>query len=112
MDFSKGLHPDMAKRMYLFLLWLINKKEMHGYEILMKLKNDPGAPNAQVISASRLYPVLNGMLSAGLISQKEMKTGKRVRKVYVVTARGRKMLREGKKMFTGLVGKFVMEMCS
>ena len=112
MDFSKTLHPDMAKRMYMFLLWLISKHEMHGYEILKTLKNDPGAPNAQVISASRLYPMLNGMLAAGLISQKEKKTGRRVRKAYIVTAKGRAMLKQGKKMFTGLVGRFVREMCS
>jgi len=45
-----------------------------------------------------------------LISQKEKKDGKRVRKIYVITHKGKTMLLQGKKMFTGLIKEFLKDM--
>ncbi len=102
----KCMHPDMMHKAYLFLLWIISKKERHGYE-MMKLLEKEGI---HAMGPNRLYPMLNQMLSNRLIIRKVRKTGRRVRKVYVVSAKGKKMLLEGKKMFRGLLGDFVREM--
>ena len=62
------------------------------------------------IGANRLYPVLKNMLKDGVISQKEKRDGNRVRKVYVITPKGRRTLLEGKKLFRGITGEFTKEM--
>lgn len=108
MNRMKCVHPDMMHKAYLFLLWLISKKGMHGYEIIKLLEKE----NIRAMGPNRLYPMLNHMLSEGMISQKEKKTGKRVRKIYIATANGKRMLKEGKQMFKGLLGQFVREMSS
>ena len=98
----------MRKRMYLFILWLISKKQTHGYGLIKELR-DGGFAAA---SAARLYPLLNMMLKDGLISQREEKQGRRVKKVYMLTAKGFATLKEGKKMFKGIMVKFLKEMIS
>ncbi|MCX8195004.1 MAG: PadR family transcriptional regulator [Candidatus Micrarchaeota archaeon] len=100
------LHPIVMKNVRLFLLWLIKKKEMHGYEIMKTLKEDGMRP----IGSSRIYPLLKCMMQEGLISQIEKNQGKRVKKIYVLTKRGKNELMAGKRMFKGLVREFVEEM--
>jgi len=73
---------------------------------IIKILKDEGIR----VGANRLYPVLNAMLKDGVISQKEKRDGKRVRKVYVITLKGRKVLEGGKKLFRGIVGEFTREM--
>jgi DNA-binding PadR family transcriptional regulator len=109
---ARCVQPDMAKHMHLFMLWLLSKKGMHGYEMLKMLRADRSLQQSHKISASSLYPALNDMLSMGLILQHKAKSGKRVRKVYLPSAKGRRMLQEGKKMFKGLIGQFAKEMVS
>ncbi|MCX8175248.1 MAG: PadR family transcriptional regulator [Candidatus Micrarchaeota archaeon] len=108
MKLSQCAHPHLVRKMHLFLLWMISRGKMHGYEILKALKEDGQIP----ASAGRLYPILNDMMRQGLISQREEKSGKRVRKLYVLTRKGRKQLEEGKKGFRGLLRQFVLEMVS
>ena len=102
----KHIHPKILERMYLFILWLIGKKETHGYGLIKKLK-EGGIASAR---ASRLYPLLNSMLNEGLISQSEERVGKRIKKVYMLTSKGRNALKNGKKLFSGLVKEFLGEM--
>ncbi len=109
---ARCVQPDMAKHMHLFMLWLLSKKGMHGYEILKMLRADRALQQSHKVSASSLYPTLKDMLSDGLILQHKINSGKRVRKVYLPSAKGKRMLKEGKKMFTGLVGQFAQEMVS
>jgi DNA-binding PadR family transcriptional regulator len=89
----------------IFLLWLINRQKIHGYGIIKAL-HDSGIK----IGPSRLYPFLNAMLEEGLIAQKEMRTGRRVRKIYVITSKGRKMLEKNRLIFKGIVREFVIYM--
>ncbi|MBS3068395.1 PadR family transcriptional regulator [Candidatus Micrarchaeota archaeon] len=96
----------ILKKMYLFILWLISKRELHGYGMI-KLLNKEGMKHA---TASRLYPLLNIMYKENLIFQKEKKQGKRVRKIYALTAKGKKKLSDGKKMFPPLMREFLKEM--
>ena len=100
-------HPGFSGGNCIFLLWLIKRHEVHGYQII-KILNEEGIR----IGASRLYPVLNGMLKDGVISQKEKRDGLRVRKAYVITLKGRKVLNEGKRLFRGIAGEFTQEMLS
>jgi DNA-binding PadR family transcriptional regulator len=99
------IHPSIRKSNCLFLLWVVGRHEAHGYRMIKLLKE-----NGINIGANRLYPVLNKMLQEGLISQKEKKYDGRVRKVYVITAKGRKEIALGKKLFSGIIGDFVKEM--
>jgi DNA-binding PadR family transcriptional regulator len=101
-----GAHPEMMRKACLFVLWLIKRKEMHGYEIIKLLRREGHPP----LGPNRLYPMLNEMMDEGLIRQKELRDGKRVRKAYVITAAGRKLLLLEKKAFGGLVGEFLKEM--
>lgn len=101
-------HPRMLQKLHLFMLWLINKKEIHGYELITLLKKG----GLDFFGPSRIYPLLGDMLKAGLISQKEKKQGNRIRKIYVLTKKGRGALHEGKKLFKvdGIVHQFLREM--
>ncbi len=103
----KKLSPEHLNRIYLFLMWLIiRKKKTHGYALLQTLK-ESGFKSAR---ASMLYPLLNQMLKQGLLSQKTETRGKRVRKLYSPAPKGRKLLLDGRRMFSGLFGEFVREM--
>ena len=102
---AKYAHPEIKGGNCIFLLWLIKKHEVHGYQIIKILKDE-----GMQIGASRLYPVLKAMLKDGMISQKEKRDGMRVRKVYVITSKGRKVLNGGKKLFRGIMGEFTKEM--
>lgn len=106
MNTVRPIHPEMTHKAYLFLLWLISKRKLHGYQIIKLLEKE----GIRSMGASRLYPLLNNMLHNGWISQIETKTGKRTRKIYVITNEGKKVLNEGKKLFRGLLGQFVREM--
>ncbi|MFA6213832.1 MAG: PadR family transcriptional regulator [Candidatus Micrarchaeia archaeon] len=102
---AKYSHPEMKGGNCVFLLWLIGRQEAHGYQIIKLLKEE-----GMHVGANRLYPVLRNMLRDGVISQKEMRDGKRVRKVYVITPKGRKALKESKRLFQGIAGEFAREM--
>jgi DNA-binding PadR family transcriptional regulator len=104
---AKYSHPEMKGGNCVFLLWLIGKREAHGYQIIKLLKDE-----GMHVGASRLYPVLKNMLRDGVISQKEKREGKRVRKVYVITPKGRKALKQSKRLFSGIAGEFAREMLS
>lgn len=99
-------HPKMLQKMYVFFLWLINRKKTHGYG-LIKLLKEGGFSHAE---PSRLYPLLNNMLNEKLISQSKESQGKRIRKVYVLTAKGKKKLKDGGKVFPPLLKEFLKEM--
>ena len=101
-----SIPSHFLQKMYLFILWIISKKELHGYEMIKMLRKE----DMKSANASRLYPLLNKMHSEGLIFQKEKKQGKRIRKIYALTVKGRKKLSEGKKLFPPLICEFLKEM--
>jgi DNA-binding PadR family transcriptional regulator len=91
---GKTYEKRMAKEKFsLFLLWMISKKEQHGYEIIKTIREDPVMPNC---AASKIYPILKELTKKGLISQKKAMQGKRVRKVYYITNEGKEMLKKAK----------------
>ncbi len=74
-----------------FILWLISKEPVHGYELIKKIKGDKGV---RVANASQIYPILKELTQKGMITQKRALQGRRVRKIYHVTGKGREMFRE------------------
>jgi DNA-binding PadR family transcriptional regulator len=80
---------------------------MHGYEIIKTLK-DGGFSMA---TPARIYPLLSGLKHRKFISLIEEKQGKRIRKVYALTALGKTHLRTSKeRYFTGVIAEFMKDM--
>jgi PadR family transcriptional regulator PadR len=94
-DFEKQARRYMFSS---FLLWYISKHDMYGYELIKKIEQEEGFP---ALTASRLYPVLKGMMRRGLISRKTQMQGNRAKKVYTITAAGRAALADTKKYVAG-----------
>lgn len=91
---KKGFEKEAVNRAFLtFVLWLISKGETHGYDIIKRINNDKGMPK---ITASRIYPILQELTKQGCVSQKKEKHGKRIKKLYKITEKGRKMIGKAK----------------
>jgi DNA-binding PadR family transcriptional regulator len=106
----KEFEKQMLRHLFpVFLLWYISKREVHGYELLKTLEGEEGF---RIITASKLYPILKEMTSRGLIAQKKEMQGKRARKIYHITEKGRSVLREARKAMRGrpLKRRFMKEM--
>ena len=103
-----SIPKHVLQKMHLFILWLISKRKMHGYEMIRLLKKE-GMKSA---TPSRLYPLLNQMLREKLISQKYEKVGKRIRKIYALDSKGKDRLKKGRELFSGLMKEFLKEMIS
>ncbi|MCX8198041.1 MAG: PadR family transcriptional regulator [Candidatus Micrarchaeota archaeon] len=101
-------HPDMMRKAYLFILWLIKKRETYGYQIIKTLKQE-GHP---AVGLNRIYPMLSKMRREGLVKEKSRRRGKRICKIYSITKKGKETLEKEKKLFGGLVGEFLREMLS
>jgi len=87
---GRNFEKKAAKmRFSMFLLWLISKKERHGYEIIKLLKSDKHIPS---VAISRMYPILNDLTKQGLVAQRKVMQGKRARKVYRLTKKGKAAL--------------------
>jgi DNA-binding PadR family transcriptional regulator len=94
-------------RVFIFMLWFIGKGHVHGYEIIKTLK----ANGMKGVSPAKVYTLLSMMKAKGLVSLENIPHGKRIKKVYTVTAKGRVFLKNGKKnLFSGIFKKFVLKM--
>ncbi len=91
---GKNLKRNIGKEKFsIFLLWVISKKEQHGYEIIRTIEEDPCIP---AIAASRIYPLLGALQRKGLITVRKVPQGKRMRKVYQITVKGKAMLEKAR----------------
>jgi DNA-binding PadR family transcriptional regulator len=105
---------DLEKRIIntkfsIFLLWLISKKEIHGYELMKLIKSDKAMP---CLAVSKLYPLLCELNRKGFISQKKVLQGRRVKKPYRITKKGRLVLKMAKEHFkrSNLMVQFAEDM--
>jgi len=74
------------------ILLALEKKPSHGYHLMQTIKNDTyGVWNP---SASSLYPHLSSLTEKGLIEFITEMEGKRERKVYDITLKGKKTLKK------------------
>ena len=90
----KGLMKGFSNIM---ILWLINKKRMHGYEIMTALSNSNPYEN-KMPSTSKIYPVLHDLEKNGLIKGSWEHQGKRKVKYYVITDEGKNFILSFKKL--------------
>jgi PadR family transcriptional regulator len=92
-----------------FLLWLLSKKEMHGYEIIKEIGSDPMVGR---MNASRIYPLLAGLTNKKLVSQKTVMQGRRARKLYRLTPLGKEALRNARDYLkrSALIVRFMEDM--
>ncbi len=94
---SKNIEKKIGREKFsVFLLWMISKKEQHGYRIIRTIKEDGGIPS---FAASKIYPILRDLHRKGLISQKKVMQGKRARKLYQITKKGKEVLAKAKQYF-------------
>ncbi|MBD3209955.1 hypothetical protein GF318_01085 [Candidatus Micrarchaeota archaeon] len=94
---GKNLEKRIGKeKLAIFLLWMISRKPQHGYEIIKTLEEDHSILR---LPASRIYPILKGLEKKGLITHKKTMQGKRARKIYGITPKGRKVLAKAKEHF-------------
>jgi PadR family transcriptional regulator PadR len=107
-NFEKQAMKHMLKT---FLLWVISKGKVHGYELIKRLEVEGGM---RTVSASQIYPLLKGMMGKGLISQEKEMHGKRARKLYHITAQGKSELKTAKLCMCAspLRRQFMLEMAS
>lgn len=100
----------VKKSATLFTIWLLHKKEMHGYELIKTLKKETmvrASPRPAMI-----YPLLNKLCRDGLVSCVAKKEGKRIKKYYKTTKKGEEYLNIAKKEYEKcpLLKQFVREM--
>ncbi|MEM3422506.1 MAG: PadR family transcriptional regulator [Candidatus Bilamarchaeaceae archaeon] len=100
----------VKKSAILFILWLLSKKEMNGYEIIKTL-----AKETMVKASPRpamIYPMLNNLCKKGLLACEARKEGRRLKKYYKTTEKGKIYLGIAKEEYNKcpLLRKFVNEM--
>lgn len=80
-----------------YILFLLYKSPIHGYELISELREKLD----RKISANQVYPFLNLLKKNKLVIIKY--TGKRKKKVYILTKAGRRFVNETIKRFGELV---------
>ena len=68
------------------MICILSKRGMHGYELKKEIEERLG----RSISPAHIYPLLKRMEEQGYVATKVEKRGGRIRKVYRLTAKGRK----------------------
>lgn len=91
------------------VLWAISQSPAHGYAVLKSLNSKKG----RKITNGTLYPILAKFLKKGLIGVKSK--GKREKKVYSITAKGKKELKKACgelcETFESIYSSFVCKTC-
>jgi DNA-binding PadR family transcriptional regulator len=76
---------------------LLHSRPMHGYELLKEI----GSRTGRRISASQIYPFLAALRRGGYLNSKAL--GKREKRVYYLTAKGRRFVAAMLGRFGGLI---------
>ena len=80
-----------ASKEPIFGLGMIEELQRHGYKI----------------SAGTLYPMLHGLEKRGLLRSEKIRNGRRSRRIYRATARGRKALARAREKVKLLLGELL-----
>ncbi|MDI6643972.1 MAG: PadR family transcriptional regulator [Methanobacteriaceae archaeon] len=101
----------------IFMLWLINKKGKHGYEVMTQLhKASPLGKDIKMPSPSIIYPKLHLLERKGLIKGAWEHHGKRKVKFYETTEEGIETLNRIRNLFknreTNLYEEFIEDILS
>ncbi|MEW6035784.1 MAG: PadR family transcriptional regulator [Candidatus Micrarchaeota archaeon] len=106
----RGFEKQMMRYLFsTFMLWLISKGPIHGYEILKRIEGERGM---RMLAPSQIYPVLKNLTRMGLVTAERKMHGRRVRKVYHITGKGKEALREARRCVfqSSLKRQFLREM--
>ena len=74
----------------LFVMLMLHESDMHGYDIISAFKERLD----KKLSPGQIYPLLKAMMSKGLVDFYEEYQGKRKRKVYTLTQKGKEECKE------------------
>ena len=99
----------VKKSLIMIILWLLSKEKLHGYKIIDIIQKEC---HLNKTGASEIYPILKKLEKDGFIDSEKEKQGKRVKKVYSISKKGREMIAFSKRMFckSRLIRKFFKEM--
>ena len=95
----KAEESSMTNLTKFYLLCLLQKKKMHGYEIMEEL----GRITGKKPSAGQIYPLLKTMQKKKYIKMEIRKDGRRISKIYSLTPSGKKLSLHLMKRFSELI---------
>lgn len=79
----------------LYVMLLLYESDMHGYEIIIEFMKRLG----KKLSPGQIYPLLKAMKKKELVDFYEEYQGKRKRKVYTLTEKGKELCKDmGKRL--------------
>lgn len=109
---SRLLEPPKARKapiLMLFFIWRLEKEPMHGYS----LAKDMEQVAFSSCKPSTVYSILAKLERKGLVESRYEKNGKRMRKLYQTTGKGRALLEKVRgKLSKGLLREFVKSLIS
>ena len=83
-----------------FILCVLNRRSMHGYDISKTVENTTDGCCAPTPGA--LYPVLKDFEAGGYVTVEHQVVGGRQRKVYTITDKGREAFLIAQQVWTGV----------
>lgn len=104
-DFSKTLMKGFSKPL---ILWLIEKQDRHGYEIITEFKKLTG----KSLKPGILYPILHDFERNGYIVGSWIEKGKKRLKRYAITEHGKKLLNSAREFLSKPLREFVYDLLS
>lgn len=90
---EKKLPNSKRRFMFLFLIWYFDHHPGHGYSLIEELNSFSVSP----CKSSTIYSVLDKLEKLGYVKSKPQMIGKRLRKIYSATEKGRGVLESVKK---------------
>lgn len=96
---TKRPNSDIGDLLSLHVLELLYRKPRHGYEIMEELARHVGVPSRP----GTVYPFLKKLKGRGYIDYDVERVGRRPRKVYQLTAEGRRLCASFFRQFSSLI---------
>lgn len=84
----------------LYVLLILSRGPAHGYDIMKDFKSATG----KVLSPGQIYPLLSKMQAKGFVEMSAKIEGKRPRKVYALTHKGKEFAGNLKDKIVKLLG--------
>lgn len=83
----------MAGSTTMLILKLLDTEDMYGYQMIEELERR--SQNVFTLKAGTLYPILHSLEQGGMVeSYDRLSEGKRTRKYYSITKKGKKLFKE------------------
>ncbi|MEM1538488.1 MAG: PadR family transcriptional regulator [Candidatus Nezhaarchaeales archaeon] len=102
-ELSKTLMRGFNKPL---ILWLIEKRDRHGYEIMTEFKRLTG----KSLKPGILYPILHDFERKGYITGSWISKGRRRLRCYSITESGRRLLNGVREFLSNQLREFVYDL--